>query len=398
VFYGLYGKNFEENFDASNTYPPFTLINMKTQTAEKTYSIGPGKIATPNFTGGPAFALSTTEWIAIQTYVVDSLALPTDEAAFKKSLGPGAPSSLVDFIPLIAAYKAINAHCTTWKNDTYPSSVELASNIHSYALAASTYYNPILPLARILTANPNDADAKAKLEAILSKLSKDATDNQTKASAVAVKIKAFADQTSADKVELSGKDGKGGLVKKYNDEFGSTSAEVAELTKQLKAQQEILKSKNAEYDHDVVVAATTPTYAWVWPIGTIAAAIVAGVYGKKATDALEAARAAQQKINSLSDKLAADANLMVAINSAELGMTTILNSLNAALPVIQKIEGVWGAIAGDLSNIVNLIKTDIGEALPIIMDLGVEEAITAWTSVGLEADSYRVNAYVTVKS
>jgi fumarate hydratase class II len=89
---------------------------------------------------------------------------------------------------------------------------------------------------------------------------------------------------------------------------------------------------------------------------------------------------------------------MMAINNAQSGMSAISDKLNRALPVIQKIQGVWGAIAGDLQNIVNLIKTDIQDALPIIMDLGVEAALNAWKSVGEEADQYRVNAYITVKS
>ena len=119
--------------------------------------------------------------------------------------------------------------------------------------------------------------------------------------------------------------------------------------------------------HDVVVAATTPTYVWVWPFGTIAAAVVAGVYGDKAVKALERSRAAQQEINNLSDKLAADAQLMIAINTTEGGITNILDPLNAALPIIQKIQGVWGAIADDLNTIINTIQTNIQEALPIIM-------------------------------
>lgn len=371
---------------------------METQTIEKTYNIGPGSISTPSTVGAPAFALSAKEWIAIQTYVLDSLALPITNDAFKKSLGPGAPEDVTEFDPLISAYLNINTHCSTWSKDTYPSSVALATNIHSYALAAPTYYKPILPLAKALTINPNDKEAKDKLEAILAKLTIDAAENQLKAEAVAKKIKSFADDTMNDKIVLCGTDGKSGLVKKYDDKFGSTSEEVLEVTKEMQAQRVILKAKNEEYDHDVIVAATTPTYVWIFPFGTIAAAVVAGIYGDKAVKALEAARAAQQKINSLSNTLAADANLIIALQSAELGMSTILNSLNTALPVIQKIAGVWGAIAGDLQSITDLIKKDIQEALPIIMDLGVEEAITAWTAVGNEADAYRVNAYVTVKS
>lgn len=363
----------------------------------RTLSIGPGAIATSSIEGGPAFSLSTPEWIAIQTYVIDALALPTTMEAFKTSLGPGAPSDMNDFIQLVTAYSNINTHVTTWQDDTFPASVSLASDIHAYAQQAPTYYNPILPLAQKLIENPEDQASKDKLTAILDVLIKSADTYHDNAAAVATKIKTFADQTQADKTTLSGTDGKGGLLKYYDDEYGASSSDVVELNKELKAQKLLLDAANKEYDHDVIVAATTPTYVWVWPFGTIAAGVVAGIYGDKAVKALERARAAQQQINSFSAQLAADANLMIAINMAETGLTNIIGPLAAALPVIQKIQGVWGAISDDLGNISNLIKTNIKEALPIIMDLGVESAINEWTAVGNEADAYRVNAYVTVE-
>lgn len=362
-----------------------------------TIDLGPGAIAKAQVAGGPAFILSSTEWLAIQTYVESGMALPTTDDAFKKLLGSGAPSDLSDFKPLIDAYKLINGHVTGWQTDTFPKSVSLASDIYNYAQQAPTYYAPILPLAKKLTANPDDQDAKKELVAILDMLSKSASGYHDKAKEVAEKIQKFANDTQADKNTLNGTDGNGGLKKYYNDKYGATSSEVEELTKELQAQKVILDAANKEYDHDVIVASTTPTYAWVWPFGTIAAAVVAGVYGDKAVKALERSRAAQQQINTLSSKLAADTQLMINITTTESSITNILEPLNAALPVIQKIQGVWGAISDDLNNIITTINTNIAEALPIIMNLGVQTAINEWTEVGGLAQAYRLNAYITVQ-
>ena len=358
-------------------------------------NIGPAAIADPGTAGGPGFTMSRTEWIAIQTYTTDALALPTTDDAFRKSLGPGAPSDLADFKSLIEAYQAINAHVTTWDKTVYPASIDLASDVYQYGITkAPVYYPPILKEAEILADHPDDEHAKAALKAILDNLKKDAQGKADKAAEVAKQIGQFAADTEADRITMVGTDGKGGLVKYYDDKYGTTSAEVAQLTKDIDAQRLILKAADEEYDHDVVVAATTPTYAWVWPVGTIAAAVVAGIYGKKAVEALDRARAAQEKINTLTAKLSADANLLVAIHSAEIGMNTIVRSVSAALPVIQKIQGVWGGIASDLTAISALIDNDIRNVPPIIMDLGVDEAIKAWHKVALNADAYRVNAYV----
>lgn len=374
------------------------MSNITTEEDVKSINIGPGAIATASEPGGPAFALSTADWYAIQSYVINAQSkdiMPHTEADFKAFLGSGAPSDMSSFTPLITAYKNIFDHVTVWQDDTFPASVSLASDVHSYSLQAPTYYAPILPLAQKLVTDPDDQATKDKLKAILDTLIKSANDYQLKAEAVTAKIKTFAEQTQADKTVLSGTDGKGGLYKKYDDEYGSTSAEVKELTKELAAQQIILDAANKEYEHDVIVAATSPTYAWIFPFGTIAAGVVAGVYGKKATDALDRAHAATAKIKTLTAQKEADANLMLSLHTTELGLSGNIQSITAALPVIQKIQGVWSAISDDLGNISNLIETNIAEALPIIMDLGVDSAIVAWTAVGEEAQAYRVNAYVT---
>ncbi|TFW31058.1 alpha-xenorhabdolysin family binary toxin subunit A [Duganella callida] len=360
-------------------------------------SIGPGALATPAVSGGPAFAMSATEWLAIQTYVINALALPTTDATFKASLGKGAPDSMSDFQPLIQCYGVINGHCATWQNTVFPATVNLAADISQYGKTkAPTYYNAILKEANILSDDPTNANALKALKAILDNLSAQATSYANRASDVAKQIATFATNTQNDQITLIGPKGDAGLVKQYNDKYGATSAEVTALMQDLTAQQLVLDAANAEYKHDVIVASTSPTYAWIFPFGTIAAAVVAGVYGARAVEALDRAKAATAKINADNDKLAADAALMIGISMAQKGMQEIVNALAAALPIIQKIQGIWGGLASDLGSIVSLIDTDIRQALPIIMNLGVDEAITAWANVAAEADQYRVNAYVTV--
>ena len=359
-------------------------------------NIGPGSIATPSVPKGPGLALAATEWVSIQTYVIDALALPTDQASFKTFLGTGAPSDLSDFTQLITAYATINGHVTTWQNDTFPASVSLASDIYAYSQQAPVYYGAINPLADILTKDPNNQDAKDKLAGILDVLSASAATNHDNAAAVFTKIQTFATTTQADKTTLSGTDGASGLQKYYNDKYGATSTEVTNYTNQLASEKTILDSANAEYKEDVIIASTTPTYAWVWPFGTIAAGVVAGIYGDKAVKALQRAKDAQDQINTLNAQLQADAALMAALTLTNASVKTIVNDINNALPIIQKIQGQWGAIRDDLSTISGVIKTNIQQALPIVMSLGVQLAINDWTAVGLAADKYRQNAYVTV--
>ncbi|RYZ22240.1 MAG: hypothetical protein EOO16_09975 [Chitinophagaceae bacterium] len=363
--------------------------------ATQTVNIGPGQIAEAAIAQGPKICLASPDWIRIQTYVENALSLPVTEAEFRKVLGDGAPSDLSDFKSLLTAYGNVKQHCTTWRDDTYKKSVSLASDIFAYSQMVPNYYGAINPLAQALVANPDDTTAKNELAALLDMLAQKAKGYHDNAAVVATKISTFANDTTTDRNVLAGTESSPGLLKYYNDKYGSTSTEVKTLTAELEEQRKVLKAANDEYDHDVIVAATTPTYAWVWPFGTIAAGVVAGIYGDKAVKALERSRAAQQQINSLSTKLAADAQLMIALHNTTGGITNILQHLNAALPIINQIQGTWGAIADDLNAVLATIQQNIREALPVIMRLGVQTAIDQWKAVGAEADAYRKNAYVT---
>jgi hypothetical protein len=373
-----------------------TATTVTSPTTPTPPNIGPGAIAAPSVDGGPAFSLAATEWIAIQTYVIDGLALPTNNDQFKTYVGAGAPADLTPFAELLTCFLDIYNQCSTWQKTTYPDTVSLASDIYDYGMnKAPSYYPPINKLADTLTDDPTNAKALAMLKALLDNLSADAQKRADRATAVKAEVQKFADDTLASKTVLSGPPDKpGGLVKKYNDMIGANSQDQQDCLNTITAQNLLLEADQAEYRQDVIIAATTPTYAWVPFVGLIAAAVVAGIYGKRATDALDRIAAERRKIKEMTDQIQADTNTMIAINASERGMTQILGALNAALPIIEKIEGIWGGIADDLKSIVTVIDTDIRQALPILMSLGVDEALKAWHNVAMSADVYRTNAYV----
>jgi hypothetical protein len=368
---------------------------MSASSTVQLYNIGPDAIADAGVAGGPGFTLSRPEWITLQTYCTNAAALPTTDEAFRKSLGDGAPVDLSDFTQLIAAYKGINTHAAGWTQTTYPAAVALASDVYQYGTSkVPSYYPQLLAEAKVLVSNPNDEPAKAALKAILDHLRDDTQSRAKRAGEVVIQIARFAADTETDRAILVGPDGSAGLIKYYNDKYGKASEDVVKLSKEIEAEGKVLSQANAEYDHDVVVAATTPTYAWVWPFGTVAAAVVAGVYGRRAVEALERARAAEAKIASLQAKLAADARLMVALHGAGIGMEAITRNISESLPVIQKMQGVWGGISADLGALASMVDDDIRNVAPIIMELGIEATVRAWANVAAAANAFRINAYV----
>jgi hypothetical protein len=357
-------------------------------------NIGPGALATPDVQGGPAFVLADPAWAAVQQYVADAKALPSTEELFRNSLGPGAPTDLSDFKKLTEAYAQIQEHCRVW-NPLFNTIVELASHVYEYGTSkAPVYYPPILPLAETLEKEPGNTAAQNKLKAILELLEKEASQYASEASAVFSQVKQFAEETEADQLTLVGPKGEAGLLKYYEDKYSRTSKAVEEIVKKTEGNRQILEALEAEYRHDVIVASTTPTYAWIWPFGTVAGAVVAGIYGHKAVEVLREEERVKHEIEALENEEAADANLMTVIQFATTGVKNINKALSAALPVIQEVEGAWGAMASDLKAIAALIEDNIEKVPPIIMSLGVEAAVKAWHEVALAADTYRKHAYI----
>lgn len=75
------------------------------------------------------------------------------------------------------------------------------------------------------------------------------------------------------------------LQSKYNALLG-TNAQIEKLRKEIMDDNAHKDNANKDYEHYCTIAGTTPTYAWIWPFGTIAAGSVAGIYGAKATQGL----------------------------------------------------------------------------------------------------------------
>ena len=365
---------------------------MNTLVKELEGALQPKAIAEPGTEGGPGFILAKPEWISIQAYVNNAQALPLTDDQFRNTLGAEPSFDMDDFRELLNRYNLISQHTTVWKNETFPSSVELASQIYQYgAWTVPVYYPEVRKLANQLENSPENQLLQQKMKAILESLQTKAQGFADEAMKVSNAVKAFADETQSDKEALSGKDG---LKNYYECKYGRTSSEGEKLNKEINDARKDLADAKAEYDHFVIVSATTPSYAWVCPFGTVAAAVVAGVYGEKATEALNRANAAQEKINKLSQGQAQNTRLMKYLDAVCSGVDEITGSLVAALPAVQKIQGVWSAMAGDLGRIVEIINQDIRKAIPLIMNLGVDHAMLAWEMVAAAADAYRQHAFI----
>lgn len=349
-------------------------------------SLGPQGLSQDN-----RFMLSQSEWLAIQVYVAASMVLPTNDDQMRKALQLESNDDVKQFKDLESAYQDIQSHCTVWRDTTFPATVSLADDIVHYNGKVKVYYGALTPIINALQQNPDNDLMKRKLNAVLDTLAKQAKQYSDNAQNVYNDVKTFADETQTDLHTVTQ------LQASYQSKYGAQSEDRKQLEKDLKDWKNTLQEATDEYNHDVVVAATSPAYAWVLPpIGLIAAATVSGIYGAKATAAKRKMEAARDQINNLQKEIRRDVLLMQYIENAQTSMTSIKDKMTPALASVQKIQGIWSAIHSDLNNICNIIEQDIRKAIPLIMDLGVQEAIDAWAKVAGEADAYRTNAFITV--
>lgn len=359
------------------------------------YNIGPDAIADPGVGGGPGFALSRPEWIALQTACINAAALPTTRGAFCRSLGDGAPADPTDVARLVEGFQAIGIHAARWTQTVYPAVVALAGEVCQYGTSTvPSYYPQLLAEATVLSRHPDDEQAKVALEAILDHLRGDTEGQAKRVGEVVEQLNGFEADTDADRAAMLAADGDRGLARHYTDWYDQPDPEVAGLLQGFAADVRLLGSVDDAYARDVVLASSTPRYAWVWPFGTVASAVVAGEYGHRAVEALERARSAEAKIAGLQAASAARVRLRLALHGALSETETIIRDIAECLLVIKRMQGVWSGISADLEALASMVDDDIGKVVMIMMELGIEESVSAWAEVAEAASLFRANAHV----
>ncbi|SEO98816.1 alpha-xenorhabdolysin family binary toxin subunit A [Mucilaginibacter sp. AW1-7] len=339
---------------------------------------------------GTTFVLSTNEWLSIQVFVTGAMLLPTTTALLQKTL-PAVPSGGIEqFEPLVKGYKNLYDICDTFDTVTKPDSVKCASNLIAYNVKVPIFYRAILALLLKIEADPTDTVSINQLKQTLQVMINEAQAFSTHATNVAAAMQKFSLDTSVNEAAI------GTLFKTYSDKISGTSGTIKTMQAQLAQDKADLADAEDEYKHDIIVAATSASYAWIWPCGSIAAGIVAGIYGDKATKAKARIDALGDLVNSLEAKIAADATLVLDLTRINNDITGITKKIDDALPAIQKIQGMWNALKDDLSSLLATINGEIKDMPSFIAGLGIEAAIVLWQQVADEANAYRINAYITI--
>ncbi|KAJ8064400.1 hypothetical protein OCU04_006742 [Sclerotinia nivalis] len=332
--------------------------------------------------------LSTTK----EDYL-DKTGIPDDQYA-----------GLAEYIdPLLQDYAPCKEHCVTFRDVTYPSVVALADAVYSYAQKAGgkeagSYYANIIKYGKALfdelqkPLDQQDAAVIAKDKEIVSEL----VDNQVTGIGQLQDAAKKATQDMKD-FETNLQKNKSTLDARNNDitqKLSGEGGEMAQLQAEIATTKDEINADQSEYEHDRVVAATAATYAWVFPIGTIAAATVIAIYVIQANKIKAEIGVLQDDLKNDEEKLAADNLLCSDLGLVQADLKTVLDMISPAIAAIETLIGAWDAIASDLTAVKDAVNNESATELPVIQQIDQDAIIGQWDDLKAEVDKYRLFAYV----
>ncbi|MFW5415656.1 alpha-xenorhabdolysin family binary toxin subunit A [Nocardiopsis sp. CNT-189] len=330
------------------------------------------------------FLLTEAEWRNVQVYCTTVQALPTTDAMIKIKLALTSDDKPEDFKTLRDQYKKMYDHVKFWDDTAMPESIKLATDIKNYGNNAHIYYGEMLKLAK---EGLGDEERKKRFLRIVDDRAKKADQFAKSADKVSGYITTFRDQTKQDAKDM------GDLKVEYDKKYDEKNAEWQKLKDQIKKDQDELKAKNDEYNHDVTVAATTPAYAWVTIFGFIAAATVAGIYTEKALRAKAEIEALEKKIGDAQKKLTRNAHITKSAKYAKDSADDTKKNVDLALDTLNKMQSGWISIAKSMRDLAKLVDEDIKKAEELV-DLQVQQAINDWEAIANDAQGYINSAYI----
>jgi hypothetical protein len=339
------------------------------------------------------FLMSTGDLLLVQVYVEGGIQLPIDGAeAISKLSIPKQDAEKFD--PLWQCYKSIHDHCLHFKDQVYPQTVALASDIYDYGkLKVPIFYGRLTTVYQQMAAGTLTEDkGQAQLKSLLSHLKTDAIGRQEKAAKAKADIANFVTDMVNDSGNLKHR------KDDYAQEYEGLHGKIAQFELEIVQDQESIDKYNKDYKEYCLIARTTASYAWIVPFGLIAAATVAGIYGKKAQDALDHVHEFQKKKEQVQGDLGNALRIKDDLKIADASLTGITSSLTAARTVLGKIEGLWQGIADGVDHALSTLKNDIENGDDFIAALSVDVAIEEWGDLAGKADLYVKSAYIQIKT
>ncbi|TRM64718.1 hypothetical protein BD626DRAFT_535999 [Schizophyllum amplum] len=346
------------------------------------------------------FTLQNKDIYDLLKYVQTGALLPTAELGYRErvQLSSDMARKLSSVIgPLLTSYATTRGHCETFKTITYPSIISLSDDVYDYALKASgasaapSPYAQIFDCVTLLADTVSQAEKsilRADLNGLVDAQVRAIDVLQVKAQRVVADLRAFEGQTMSDQAVL--KERSNAVNIKLTSEQGS----MVEIRAKLKALRDELDATMRQYEQAKIAACTTPTYAWLFPIGLIVASAMAGVNGEKAATLASRIDKVRVLVTDSEGKVRDGERMVANLETIDADLDNVIALIEPAVTAIQRMMGVWDAVAIDLTRLKTMTNTDVRKVIKVIADVVEQKVIEKWAALVAAVDKYRKAATV----
>ena len=349
------------------------------------------------------FILSTDQWAAIQIFSEAAKTLPTTEESMRNQFLLGALDFGSHYQDLLTSYKSVHDTSAQWLDagGYRDQMVGLATDIILYSedvLAGSKrisfFVNEMLSAI-----DENDHRAGDRylnvVRYLLGRMLKDTREYYAKADDLSIKLTAFINTLDREDQELKEVQSTNAIILENNG--STTKSEIDKLQKRI-------EEANKAYSKWVKVAATTPTYAWIYPFGTIAAIGAASGGTANAVALSNEISFIKEDISNLRQQLKTEELTYLSWKLANSSITNTRDQLSGAVRALEKLKSAWILVVARLDaaaeGLSETSSKDVSKNRDLLTALSLtaselEELNIRWGEIKESTEEWVRNAYVT---
>jgi hypothetical protein len=338
-----------------------------------------------------AISQNTTDWINLNLSIAQLRSLPQTDKKLAFHLKTNEETVRTKFYELRDLNINIVKDATFWDQDLFPKTRNLATAIAEQAAFMITRIQNCK--RSIGTTNPNDINELKKLFATdFVKSYTYAQQAKKDAESLSIDLGNFQTLFKGHKATLKG------LKDSYKSEYNLDLENNKKLETLIQNLTTSISDLRSEYDRDVVIAATSVTYAWFTIFGFIAAAVVAGVYGSRATAALKQIQEDQNKIAEFQAEINAVNTLIATFSLANSFIDKVDKDINSVIGILDNVINDWDKMVSSLSVFVKEgdQQSVMLEGVFVIAKLRYESLETSWENIQTTAENYGRNCVKSV--
>ncbi|KAL4861127.1 hypothetical protein BDV12DRAFT_180687 [Aspergillus spectabilis] len=354
------------------------------------------------------FSLISEKNGSIMRYVWHACLLPTTVADYAQALSipeqdlPGEVDTEVTEI--VGVFAGMKSSSSVFRDKTWPSMVDVVGTVYNYSIraggkdAGSYYYNMldwVRQYARELEKDNPDQDTLSDLkDSIVGACKSQMTDIGTlQTSATDIQTK-FSDFKTACATYENSLDSIITVIQNKLGTLDGKTGKIATTMADIKQKAKLLETETKEYDRDVVIAATTPSYEWLGLIGFAAAVTVAVIYGDRARRLEKAISELKKAIEQEQTDLQAMVSLETHFTAVKRYTSGLRDELDGAITDLGKHIGLWETIKTKLTGLKGFVLKLEDNIEPVLLEkVDLENIVEQWNNLATAANSYELDAF-----